>query len=34
MLRVFLYFPLSKVFATKKVASWQKNRLVENQFQG
>ena len=27
-----LYFPLSKIFATKRVASCEKRRLVENQF--
>ena len=27
----FLYFPLPKIFATKKVASCEKHRLVENQ---
>ena len=26
----FLYFPLSKIFAPKKVASCEKGRLVEN----
>ena len=34
MLRVFLYFPLSAVFATKKSLRGKKNRLVENQLQG
>ena len=29
---VFFYFPLSKIFATKKVASYEKNWLVENWF--
>ena len=31
-LECFLYFPLSKIFATKKVASCEKSRLVENRF--
>ena len=26
----FLYFPLSNIFAMKKLASWEKSRLVEN----
>ena len=30
----FLYFLLSKIFASKKVASCEKNRLVENRLNG